>query len=200
VDDEKGHRWEIVNLNEFVESETIPSLVGKVDKGFALPLRHSSLWLRGSAGFAIGEPENAFANFYFGGFGNNYVDRREVKRYREFYSFPGVEINEISGRNFGKLMLEWNLPPVRFRRVGSPGFYLSWMRPAVFVSALATNLDLSDQRTELANAGVQLDFQLTALSRLPMTFSLGYATAFEQGQPSRSEAMASLSIMPGTGN
>ncbi len=37
-----------------------------------------------------------YANFYFGGFGNNYVDRRNVKRYREYDSFPGFEINEIS--------------------------------------------------------------------------------------------------------
>ena len=33
------------------------------------------------------------------------------------------------------------LPPWRFRRVGIPGFYATWARPAVFVTALATNLD-----------------------------------------------------------
>ena len=38
------------------------------------------------------------AKFYFGGFGNNYVDDGEVKRYREFGSFPGFEIDEVGGQ------------------------------------------------------------------------------------------------------
>ena len=57
------------------------------------------------------------------------------------YSFPGAELNEIGGRNFVKSTIEWNLPPWRFRRAGTPGFYATWMRPAVFVDGLATNLD-----------------------------------------------------------
>jgi hypothetical protein len=61
---------------------------------------------------------------------------------------------------------------------------------------LAANLDLSDEQTELANIGAQLDFQFTALSRLPMLLSVGYAVTYEQGLPSRDEAMVSLSIMP----
>ena len=59
-----------------------------------------------------------FANFFFGGFGNNYVDRGDEKRYRHVESFPGVELNEIAGRNFAKATLEWNLPPWRFARAG----------------------------------------------------------------------------------
>ena len=49
-----------------------------------LPLKHSSLWLRSSAGYVAGDDrDEPFANFYFGGFGNNWVDHREEKRYRE---------------------------------------------------------------------------------------------------------------------
>ena len=33
--------------------------------------------------------------------------------------FPALELNEVGGRNFVKSMLEWNLPPLRFRRVGN---------------------------------------------------------------------------------
>ena len=86
-----------------------------------------------------------FANFFFGGFGNNYVDHADEKRYREYYAFPGVDLNEIGGRNFLKSTVELNLPPWRFQRVGRPGFYATWMRPALFVTGLATNLD--DQAT-----------------------------------------------------
>jgi hypothetical protein len=61
------------------------------------------------------------AAIYFGGFGNNWVDHGEVKRYRDVISFPGLEINEAAGQTFGKAMLEWNLPPVRFAHFGTPG-------------------------------------------------------------------------------
>jgi hypothetical protein len=111
------------------------------DIGRALPLGHSSVWLRSAAGFSPQPLDEPFANFYFGGFGNNYLDHGEEKRYREVESFPGAEINEIGGRNFLRSTLEWTLPPWRFSRVGTPGAYLSWLRPAVFVSALVTNLD-----------------------------------------------------------
>ena len=57
-----------------------------------------------------------FANFFFGGFGNNYVDHDDEKRYRETYAFPGAELNEIGGRNFLKSTVELNLPPLRFQR------------------------------------------------------------------------------------
>ncbi|MCB9250095.1 MAG: hypothetical protein H6613_16875 [Ignavibacteriales bacterium] len=72
-----------------------------MDYGFALPINHSSIWLRSSAGYSYGDRDEPFANFYFGGFGNNYVDNLPEKRYREYYSFPGVELNSIGGTNYG---------------------------------------------------------------------------------------------------
>ncbi len=195
VDGEKGHIWQLASVNKYVDGDLIPNFVGTFDAGIALPLKHSSIWFRTAAGVAFGEQDDAFANFYFGGFGNNYVDHQEIKRYREFYSFPGVELNEVFGRNFGKLMLEWNLPPLRFRNAGTPGFYASWMRTSLFANALATNLDDSTVKTEIGDVGVQVDFKFSALSRLPMTLSFGYAAAFESGLSSRDEWMVSLSIV-----
>ena len=120
VDDEKGFTWRLGTALNHVESETIPKFLAGFDFGFALPWKHSSIWLRNTAGGAFGELNDEFANFFFGGFGNNYVDRREVKRYREFYAMPGFELNTIPGRNFYRAMLEWNLPPMRFSRAGTP--------------------------------------------------------------------------------
>ena len=78
------------------------------------------------------------AAYYFGSFRNNYVDDRPEKRYRELESFPGFEIDEIEARRFAKLTGEINLPPIRFAEVGTPAFYLSYIRPAVFTGAMAT--------------------------------------------------------------
>jgi len=196
VDDEKGLGWRIATTVDHVDGETIPKIAGMFDFGFALPWKHSSIWLRNSAGAAFGEPDDEFANFFFGGFGNNYVDHGSIKRYREIYAMPGFELNEVPGRNFHRAMLEWNLPPIRFKRVGTPGFYLSWARPAVFVSALTTNLDDSSIRQEVQSAGVQVDFRFTILSLLNMTLSLGYAEGFGGDDiADDNEFMVSLKIL-----
>ena len=195
VDDEKGFRWTLGTAVNQVDGDTIPKLHGNFDFGFALPWKHSSIWFRSAAGTADGEPDDEFANFYFGGFGNNYVDRGEVKRYRESYAMPGFELNAIPGRTYYRGMLEWNLPPIRFRRVGNPKFYLSWARPALFASALVTNFDDDLLRAESQSYGIQLDFQFTLMSRFDMTLSTGYAKGHGEGNFSDDEFMISLKIM-----
>ena len=195
VDDEKGEAWQVAVQNDYANGTAFPRIWTDYDLGFALPLRHSSIWLRSSAGTAFGDLLSPFANFYFGGYGNNWVDHGPEKRYREDYSFPGVELNEIGGKNYAKSVLEWNLPPVRFRRVGRPGFYLSWARPAVFASGLITNMDDANVRKTVRNAGTQLDLRFSMLSRLDMTLSGGYAVAFGNNLAKHDEAMISLKIM-----
>jgi hypothetical protein len=195
VDDEKGVAWSVAAANNYVNSESLPRLHAELDLGFALPLRHSSIWLRSSAGVASGDRDNPFANFYFGGFGNNWVDRLSEKRYRQFYAFPGLEINEVGGKTYAKSMLEWNLPPLRFEKVGWPGLYLSWARTALFATGLVTDVDDGEWRREIGNVGVQIDFRFTVLSRQPMTLSVGYAAAFEDGFDTRDEVMVSLKIL-----
>jgi hypothetical protein len=196
VDDEKGFKWRVVAAASHVNGDTIPKFFGNFDFGFALPLRHSSIWFRNAAGVANGEPDDPFANFFFGGFGNNRVDSGDVKRYRLAYAMPGFELNEIGGRNFYRSMIEWNLPPIRFRRVGSPRFYLSWARPALFASTLVTNTDDSAIRRNVNSFGAQIDLQFTVLSRLNMTLSLGYAIGTGDGVVgSPDEFMLSLKIL-----
>ncbi len=196
VDDEKGYSWLLGSSTSHVDSDTIPKVFAGFDFGVALPWKHSSIWLRSSAGGAFGEADDVFANFYFGGFGNNYVDRGSVKRYRDVLAMPGFEINAVPGRNFYRAMLEWNLPPLRFKRVGTPGFYLSWARTAVFVNALTSNFDDSAVRQDVQSAGIQIDFRFTILSRMNMTLSAGYAKGFGNSIiPDDEEFMLSLKIL-----
>jgi len=195
VDDEKGFTWKLGATADFVDGDTIPKVLAEFDFGFALPWGHSSIWIRNSAGVAFGDPLDEFANFFFGGFGNNYVDHLEIKRYRNFYAMPGFELNAIPGRNFHRAMLEWNLPPIRFRRVGTPRFYLSWARTALFATYLTTNLDDSALEQNAHNFGIQIDFRFTVKSRLNMTLSTGYAKAYGNDSFSDDEWMISLKIM-----
>ena len=74
-----------------------------------------------------------------------------------------------------------NLPPLRFEALGTPGFYVPWARSALFASALSTNFEDGDVRETVYNVGVQIDFQLHVMHRLPMMLSFGYAHGFADG-------------------
>jgi len=118
-----------------------------------------------------------------------------------------LKLNEFGGKNFAKLMLELNLPPIRFRRAGFTSFYFRWARLALFSSAIRTNLDgdkASDpapqfgSRRTFFNFGGQLDFRLVTFSRLKSTLSLGFAAAIEEGQSindASTEFMVSFKIL-----
>src|SRR5205085_11650078 len=93
----------------------------------------------------------------------NWVDNGDPKRYRDSDRFPGVELDEVQGTNYVRGMLDWNLPAVRFKRVGNLALYASWMRVAIFSSALVTNLDDAPSRRKLANVGAQADMRMQLL-------------------------------------
>jgi len=175
-------------------ADTIPKLRGGLDFGFALPWKHASVWLYSDAGWADGDRQDPLTNYYFGGFHNNYVDDKEVKRYREYYSMPGFEIDEIGGREFAKVTAEFNFPPIRFSEVGTPSLFLKHIRPAVFAMGLLTDPGETFERTT-ASAGVQLDLEFTLMHRLSMTLSVGWAAGFEDGDKHDDEWLISLKIL-----
>ena len=195
VDDEKGLLWNVELDANRVTGQIIPQLYGNLDLGFALPLAHSSVWLRSAAGVASGDRSNPVANFYFGSFGNNYVDDGKVKRYREYSSLPGFEIDQISALSFVREMVEWNLPPVVFESVGTPGFYLNWLRPAVFAAGLWTDPGHTALRKNYASVGTQADLHISVLHWYDMTLSVGYAVGYQGSRRASSEWMISLKIM-----
>jgi len=195
VDYEKGLACQLAANSKFVNRKIFPRFSTKLDLGLPLPIGHSSIWFRGSAGFSPSSRIEPLARFYFGGFGNNWVDYQSEKRYRASYSFPGVKLNDIGGINYGKLMAEWALPPIRFRRLGTPSLFGTWLRLALFSTGIVTDLDSQQERRSLLNVGSQLDFRLIMLSHLNMTISLGYAAAFEQGERATTELMFSLKVL-----
>ena len=195
VDDEKGTVWSATLHTDDVNASVFTRLFGHYDVGRALPAGHSSVWLRTAGGVSPHRASEPFANFYFGGFGNNYVDRGEIKRFREHYAFPGARLNDIAGRNFVRSLVEWELPPIRFSRAGTPGFYLSFLRPALFAGGLVTNLDRSALRRTATTAGGQMDLRFTMLSSLDLTLSVGGGLRLERGRPARRELMVSLALL-----
>ncbi len=196
VDHESGVIWNLDFENDASDGGAYPSLRGGVGFGRPIGWKHSSVWLYTAAGVVGGDHTNPLGAFYMGSFGNNYVDDGAVKRYRNFDSFPGFQIDEIAARQFIKSVAEWNLPPVRFAEVGRPSLFLSSARPALFAGVLAVSPPTGPSRT-LETVGGQLDFNFTVALRLPMTFSIGFAHGMEGGPAGsgHNEVMASLKIL-----
>jgi hypothetical protein len=195
VDHEKGIQWDLAGYLDHADGEIVPRLRAGFNLGFALPIRHSSLWLYNSAGIAEGDRDNPLANWYFGAYGNNYVDDREIKRYREFSSFPGFEIDALSAQDFARSVLEWNLPSLRFANIGIPSVFLSSARPALFAGVLLADIGDGDYRETYYNLGFQVDLAFTIAHRHPMTLSLGYAQGYVDGDKRADEVMVSLKIL-----
>jgi hypothetical protein len=194
VDHERGWRWNVAAAADHADGDTFPSLRAGVDVGVPLPLNNSSVWLYTAAGAVGGEDTSPLSAWYMGAFGNNYVDDREIKRYREFDSFPGFEINEIEAQTFARAIGEVNLPPLRFEDLGIASLFLSSMRPAIFAGALEAEPRNGDRRS-LQTVGIQTDWNFTVAHRLPMVLSLGYAQGFEDGEAQDGEVLVSLKIM-----
>ncbi len=195
VDDEKGVMSSLlVDVNR-VNGQNIPHFRGTLDLGFALPVPHSSLWLRTAAGAANGNSNPTVANFYFGGFGNNYVDTGPVKRYREYDSLPGFGLQEVSALSFVRELAELNLPPVVFESVGTPAFYLNWLRPSLFAIGLFGDPWKPASEKTYVSAGGQADLRFSVLHWYEMTLSAGYAIGFKGSRRAGSEWMVSLKIM-----
>jgi hypothetical protein len=195
VDYEKGHTWSLELSDNLVNGRSLPQLVAAVDVGRPLGWHHSSVWLRLAGGAAPSKHDDPFANFYFGGFGNNWVARGEIRRYRLWYAFPGLELNEVGGTSFGRALLDWNLPPLRMRRAGRPSFYATWVRTSLFAGALVTTPGDPALRRTLGTMGTQADVRFVLLSHLEMTASVGYGIAIERDELPRKELMVSLQIL-----
>jgi hypothetical protein len=185
IEPEQGYDWNIYAYSSLAKQTFYPQLINNFDLGFLLPLRNSSLWFRTSAGQSFGQSDKSNSYFYFGGFGNNYLDYRSSQQYREMSSFPGMQIDAISAMNYGKLSIELNLKPVRFRKFGFKGLYSTYGRLSLFSMGLFTNAGYDKPQLRQLNyysSGAQLDFEIVLFSLLKSTFSLGYSKAYGESQ------------------
>ena len=192
VETEQGVDYKIYLTNELVDGLSFTKIFGQASFGQLLPIRNSSVWLRLYAGKSFGEENNPFNYFYFGGFGNNYLDMYSVSRYREAESLPGRVINELAGNTYFKGLLEWNLPPVRFKKFGILPLYFTHCRLSMFAGAVGLSDESLLHFYKAATFGTQLDFELSLFYLMKAHLSFGYAVSAAQKLLSSDEFMISL--------
>jgi len=194
IEPEQGYDWNVFAFASFAKQTFYPQLINNFDFGFLLPLRNSSLWFRTSVGQSFGESDKTNSYFYFGGFGNNYIDYRSAQQYRDMSSFPGMQIDEVSALNYGKLSTEVNFQPIRFRKFGILGFYSTYIRFTVFGQGLFTNFFNNQVNYNFFSTGAQVDLELVLFSLLKSTLSFGYARAYMDRMCPKDQFMISLKL------
>ncbi len=192
IENESGYDLGLSLSDDYIDNFNFFKVVGSANLGYLLPIRNSSIWLRLFAGKSFGEENHPFNYFYFGGFGNNYLDNNDVHRFREVYSFVGSEINALAGNSFSKVTFEWNLPPYRFLNFGFLPAYITYSRVSLFASALNNDLSKYDKSTLAFSSGIQVDFELSLFYLLKTYFSIGYGGTFKNGYKPTDEFMISL--------
>ena len=110
-------------------------------------------------------------------------------------SNSGSRLRMVSILRMEWMTVEWCLPPWRIEALGSPGFYVSWARTELFASGLVTDPNNSGYRRSSSDVGMQVDFQLQTMHRLPMMLSVGVAQGFGGGGLGRTEFMVSFQVL-----
>ncbi|MCZ6821182.1 MAG: hypothetical protein O7G31_17070 [Calditrichaeota bacterium] len=136
---------------------------------------HNILHLKLGAGYLRTDPQLTMGNFYFGGFGNQELEKKPVKQYRNIFRFPGLPIYSIVAESFFKIMLENSLPPLRVGKVRIGRHFLSHIDASWFSQALIVD---SGQENKWVNLGGQINFTFTHWYNLDTTLSAGFARAW----------------------
>jgi hypothetical protein len=152
---------------------------------------HNVLHVKVAGGIFHGHDDLAFGKFYFGGFGNQLLENKEVKQYRDVFRFPGIPAYSLDGRGFAKLMIENNLPPLRLRGVGIGSHFLNHIDASLFTQILLIG---AQETNAFGNLGGQVNLVFNHWLNLESTVSAGVARAWPPSNSGR-EWFVSLKLL-----
>jgi hypothetical protein len=119
---------------------------------------HNIFHFKLASGFTVRTDELVQAKFYFGGFGNRKVEDADVNQYRKVFRLPGAPIYSLSADKFFKVMIENELPPLRFSDASIGQHYLSHASLSFYSQALAIK---SPQLEKWVDVGAQFNLEST---------------------------------------
>ena len=180
VDSEFGNEWTVTLMALGAGQKNPPVAVGlhtEWGRFMTWAWPHWVLHLKLAAGYLHTQQDLAFGKFYFGGFGNQYLENKEVKQYRHAFRFPGVPIYSLVSERFTKVMVEHNLPPLRFGNARLGQHFLSHIDASWFSQGLIVK---SNRKNMWVNLGAQVNFVFMHWFNLESTFSAGIAKAWNR--------------------
>jgi hypothetical protein len=145
------------------------------------------------AGGISGGDELSEGRFYFGGFGNRYIDNEPQFKYREIESLAGLSYRKYIAKNFIKFGLENLFPPLDIG-IAIGDQYLSKMSLSVFSQFLYAQNEKESEN--YMNTGMQINFHMNNFYVLESTLSLGYAHAWDESDNEFDEFFISLKLFP----
>jgi len=175
IDFEYGNNFTLTWMN-FGSQNRKPVIAGQLfgewDNYSTWLFPHNIFHFKLAGGYSWNTEKLIQAKFYFGGFGNRLIDDSEVKQYRKVFRFPGIPIYSLDATRFGKIMLEDELPPVRFGNAAIGEHYLSHFNISLYSEGL---LLFSNQYPRWIDTGAQINFVFRHWFNLESTLSAGIA-------------------------
>jgi len=137
--------------------------------------KHNVLHVKIAGGYLWYNEDIVQSQFYFGGFGNRLVDNTEVKQFRRIFRFPGFSIYSLPVKEFGKLMLENDFPPIRVSDWLLWDQFVNHIDFEIFSQGMLTQSDVGNYWVDV---GAQMDVKIKHWYNLESTFSAGIAKAW----------------------
>jgi hypothetical protein len=103
------------------------------------------------------------------------LENVDVKQFRKVFRFPGIPIYSLASDRFLKLLVENNIPPLRFSGLGIGNHYLNHVDISMYSQTLWTNTTNGELWTGI---GAQMDIVFKHWFNLESTFSAGVAKAW----------------------
>ncbi len=178
VDYEAGNEFNLTVLGFGAGSRKLQlagEAYGEWDNYSTFLFPHNIFHLKLAAGYVQKNNNLDQAHFYFGGFGNRYLEDAPVKQYRDVLRFPGIPIYSLLSDKFAKLLIEENFPPVRFDDVRIGEHFLNYIDMSIYSENLFTK---SGQDQNYTDAGGQINLVFKHWFNLESTLSAGIAKAW----------------------
>ncbi len=141
---------------------------------------HNVFYFKLAGGYLNNNEKLFQGRFFFGGFGNRALENVDVKQYRKVFRFPGIPIYSLDSEKFVKVMVENNLPPLRFGNASIGQHFLNHIDFSIYSQVLYTKSSLGEKWID---AGAQLNLIFKHWFNLESTLSVGIANAwFESGE------------------
>jgi hypothetical protein len=179
VDAEKGYEWNAQLrkthlIDDFATNAT--TLSGEFNWFTPIFTPHNIFRVQTAAGKSWDDFIGA-GLFYFEGFGDQLLEERTNRRYRQIENFFGLGNNSQIADSFAKFTVENIFPSIKIgKRFGDS--YLKRADVSIFHQRLYS--EFKDTSAQYYNLGFQSNWHLTNFYTIDATLSLGFARAWDQ--------------------